>query len=82
MEELINCNTQTIAKLLDGRNGCAVVSAADDVINCGLRHTADTAQLVNRDITLLTQLDNSLPDSLTYSHGYHLFLSKLIPICY
>ena len=46
MEELINRDTQSIAKLFDGRNGSTVVSAADDIVHSGLCHTAHAAELV------------------------------------
>ena len=46
MEELVNCDTQSIAQLFDGRNGGAVVSAADDIVHSGLCHAAHAAELV------------------------------------
>ena len=81
MEELVNCNTQTIAQLFDRGYGRTVISAANDVVDGGLRNAANATQFVNRDITFLAQLNNSLPDSLAYGHRYHLFLSKMIPLC-
>ena len=80
MEELVNCNTQTIAQLFDRGYGCAVVSAANDVVHGGLRNTANAAEFVNGNIAFLTQLNDSLPDSFAYGHRYHLFLSKRIPL--
>ena len=82
MKKLVNGNTQPITQLLDGRDSRTVVSAANDVIYSRLCHTANTAKLVDGNVAFLTQLDNSQPDSLTYGHGHHLFLSKMIPICY
>ena len=54
MEKLVNCNTQTIAELFNSGHSSTVVSAADDVVHSRLRNTADAAQPVNGDITLLT----------------------------
>ena len=80
MEELIDCNTQTVTQLFDCGYSCAIVSAANNVVNSGLRNTANAAEFVNGDISFLAQLNNSLPDSLAYGHRYHLFLSKMIPL--
>ena len=40
MEELINCNTQTITQFLDRGYSSAVISVANNVIHGGLRYTA------------------------------------------
>ncbi len=81
MEEFVDCNTQTITQLFDRGYSSTIVSAANDVIYGGLRNAADATEFVNRDITFLAQLDNSLPDGFAYGHRYHLFLSKMIPLC-
>lgn len=46
VEELVNCDTQSVAQLFNGRNGGAVVSATDDIIYSRLCHAAHTAELV------------------------------------
>lgn len=46
MEELVNCDTQSIAQLFDGGNGSTVISTADNFVHSGLCHTAYTAELV------------------------------------
>ena len=43
MEELVNCDTQTIAKLFDRGYGGAVIASADDIIYCRLRYAAYAA---------------------------------------
>ena len=81
VEELVDCNTQTITQLFDRRHSRTIVPATDDVVYGGLCNTTNAAEFVNGNIAFLTQLDNSLPDSFAYGHRYHLFLSKMIPLC-
>ncbi len=81
-EELLDGNTQSITKLLDGRNGCAVITPTDNVVYGRLRHTTNAAQFVNGNIAFLAQLDNSLPNGFADGHEYHPFLhNKMIPVC-
>ena len=80
-KEFLNRNTQSVAKFLDRRNGSAIIPSADNIVHGGLRNTADAAELVNGDVSFLAQLNDSLPDSFAYGHRYHLFLSKMIPLC-
>ena len=47
IEEINDRDPQTVAKLLDRRNGRAVVSTADHVVHGRLRDAADRAQFVN-----------------------------------
>ena len=47
MEEVLNRDSQTIAELFDCRNRGAMVSSADDIVYCGLGHTAHATELVD-----------------------------------
>ena len=80
-KELLNCDTQAIAKLLDGRHSSAVIAPTNNIVYRGLCHTADAAEFVDGNIALLAELKNPLPDGFTNCHGYHLFLNKIIPVC-
>ena len=81
MEEFIDCDTQSIAEFLNCRYSSTVISAANDIVHGGLRNTANATEFINGNIAFLTQLNDSLPDSFAYGHRYHLFLSKMIPVC-
>ena len=52
IEEVDDRDPQSVAQLLDRRNGRAVVAATDHVIHGGLRDAADRAQLVNSQVAL------------------------------
>ena len=56
IEKVLNCDSQTIAEFLDCRNCCAAVPTADDVVYCGLGHTAHATELVDGNIALAAQL--------------------------
>lgn len=49
---------QPIAELLDGGDGDAVVSAADDIVEGGLGHAAEGRQTVDGDLPLGAQVQN------------------------
>ena len=78
IKEVLDCDSQTIAEFLDGRNCCAAVPTADDVVYCGLGHTAHATELVDGNIALAAQFQNTLLNSLADVHGYHLS-SLMIP---
>ena len=73
MEKLLNCDTQTVAELFYGRNGSAVVPTAYDIIYCGLRDSAQRAELVDGNISLIAQLQYPFSYSFSYGHRYHPF---------
>jgi hypothetical protein len=52
-EEFFDCDTQSITKLFDCGDSCAVIPAADNVVYGRLCNTANAAQLVNCDIAFL-----------------------------
>ena len=52
IEEINDCDPQTVTQLLDRRNGRAVVSTTDHVVHGRLRDAADRAQLVNSQVAL------------------------------
>ena len=54
IEEIDDRDPQSVAQLLDRRNGRAVVAATDHVIHGGLRDAADRAQFVNSQVALGT----------------------------
>ena len=54
IEEINDGDSQTVAQLLNRRNGRAVVAAADHIVHGGLRDAADCAQLVNSQVSLCT----------------------------
>ena len=67
---------QELAKLFDGRNRCAVITATDNVVDRRLGDTTHAAQLIDGDIVLATQFQNSFLDGFSDVHGYHLSLGK------
>ena len=73
MEKVLNADTQSVTQLFQGCDSRAVVSAADDIIDGGLRYTTQIAELVDGNPALSAQLDNTLSDSLSDVYGYHLF---------
>lgn len=75
-KEVFNRDTQSVAQLLYGGNGRAVIPAAHNVIHRGLRHTAHVAELIDGDITFLAQLKDSVAHSFTYVHGVSPFFRK------
>ena len=79
IEEVLDCDSQTIAEFLDCRNCCAAVPTADDVVYCGLGHTAHATELVDGNIALATQFQNALLNSFADVHGYHLSSLMMIP---
>ena len=79
IEEVLDCDSQTIAEFLDCRNCCAAVPAADDVVDCGLGHAAHAAELVDGNIALAAQFQNALLNSFADVHGYHLSSLMIIP---
>ena len=81
MEEFVDCNTQTVTQLLNSGHCCTVVSSANNIVHGGLRNATNAAKFVNGNIAFLAQLNDSLPDGFAYGHRYHLFLSKMIPLC-
>lgn len=56
MEKLLNGNAQAIAELFYGGYGCAAIASAHDVINSGLRHSAETTKFIYGDVPFLAQL--------------------------
>ena len=54
IEEIDDCDPQTVAQLLQRGNGGAVVAAADYIVYGGLRNAADRAQLVNSQVSFCT----------------------------
>ena len=54
IEEINDCDPQTVTQLLQRGDGGAVVSATDHIVHRGLRDAADRAQLVNSQVSLCT----------------------------
>ena len=79
IEEVLDRDSQTIAEFLDCRNCCAAVPTADDVVYCGLGHTAHATKLVDGNIALAAQFQDALLNSFTDVQGYHLFSMMMIP---
>ena len=73
IEEVLDCDSQTIAEFLDCRNCCAAVPTADDVVYCGLGHTAHATELVDGNISLIAQLQYPFSYGFSYGHRYHPF---------
>lgn len=78
IEKVLNRDSQTIAEFLDCRNCRTAVSTADDVICCGLGHTAHDTELVDENIALVSQFQDALLNSFNNVHGYHLFSLLMI----
>ena len=72
MKELFNSDTQPITQLLNGGDGSASVAAADNVVHSRLGDAAHMAQLVNGEISFLTQLQDAFFYCFAYIHGEHL----------
>ena len=68
VEEVLNGNSQTIAEFLDRGYSSAAVSSADNVVYCGLGHTAHAAEYVV--ITLQQKISRPL-DNLIYYRSVH-----------
>ena len=56
MEKFFQRDAQPIAKFLDGRDGGAVVSSVDNVVNGGLGYSAHRAKLVDGNLPLPAKL--------------------------
>ena len=54
MKEILYCDSESITELFDRRNGRAVVSSADDIIDGRLRNAAEIAEFVNGDALRIT----------------------------
>jgi hypothetical protein len=80
-EKNIDRNTQTVTQLLNCGHGSTIVSAANNVVNSRLRNTTDAAQLVDRNVAFLAQLNDSLSDSFTDGHWISPLSKKMIPLC-
>ena len=80
IEEVLDGDSQAIAKLLDRRNSGASVSAADDIVHRGLGHAAHAAEFIDRNVTLIAEFQDTFLDGLTDVHGDHLFSTMMIPI--
>ena len=52
VEEVDDRDPQTVAQLLNRRNGRAVVASADHIVHGGLRDSADRAQLIDSQVAL------------------------------
>ena len=76
IKELLNGNAQSVAKLFDSRNCCAVITATNDVVDRRLGDTTHAAQLIDGDIVLTAQFQNPFLDGFSDVHGYHLSLGK------
>lgn len=72
MKEVLNRDAQAVAEFFDRRYGHAVIAATDYVVHCGLRHSAHAAQLVDGDVLLAAELQNTLLYRLPNVHGHHL----------
>lgn len=72
IEKVLDGDAQPVAELLDCGNRCAVVAAADDIVDCGLRDAAHAAELIDRDAMFMAQFQNPFFDSLPDVQGYHL----------
>ena len=72
VEKVLNRDSQTIAELLDRRYSGTAVSSADDIVYRGLSHAAHAAELVDGNITLIAQLQDTFLDGFANVHGYHL----------
>ena len=59
MKEILYCDSESITELFDRRNGCAVVTSADDIIDGRLRNAAEIAEFVNGDALRITQFNDS-----------------------
>ena len=69
VEKLQDRDLQPVADLLDGGNGSGGVSAADDVVQRGLRDAADGGKLVERNIVRSAQLQYAKSDRFANSHN-------------
>ena len=72
VKKRFNGDAQTIAQLLNGGDGGAVIAPADDVVDGGLRHTAQCAQFVNGDVFGFAQLQYAQSNRFANGHRDHL----------
>ena len=75
MEEVLHGDPQPIAEFLDGRDRGAAVASADDVVDCGLGHTAHAAEPIDGNVTLPAQFQDAFLDGFADVHGVHLFFT-------
>ena len=68
-KELPDRDTQSVAQLFYGGNGGAVVSAADNVVDGGLRYAAEAAEPVDGQAVLPAQLQDTLSDCFADIHA-------------
>ena len=80
VEKVKDSDLQAVADLFYGGNGCAVISAANNVIEGGLRNAAQRCQLINGNAPCGTQLQYALACCFSDIHGitpqFHLRLIK------
>ena len=60
VEKLTDRNIQPVTDFLDGCDRGAVIATADDIVQGRLGNTTHGGQLVDRDVMLTAQLQNSL----------------------
>ena len=77
MEEVHNGDPQTVAQLLDGGDGGAVIPPADDVVNGRLCYPALGTKTIDRNIVFLTELQNPVSNRFSDCDTLHL-LSILV----
>ena len=80
VEKVLDGDSQTIAELLDRRNGGTAVASADNIVHRGLGYAAHAAEFIDRNVTLITEFQDAFLDGLADVHGDHLFSTMMIPI--
>lgn len=76
MKKLLDADTQTVAEFFDRGDRRAVISAADDVVDGGLGHTAQVAELVDAEFLFFAEIQNAQPYRFPDVHGYHHTFSR------
>ena len=69
VEKLTDRNIQPVTDFLDGCDRGAVIATADDIVQGRLGNTTHGGQLVDRDATLLTQLQYAQSHRFPNIHG-------------
>ena len=72
-EEILNRDSEPITYLLYCGYRSGVVASIHDIVQRRLGHSAHKAELIYIYIVLIAELYDPLPNSLSDSHGRHLF---------
>lgn len=77
-KEFCNGDVQTVAQFFDGGDGGAVIPSAGDIVDGGLRNTAERSQLIDGDAMDAAKLQYAEFYCGSYRHFIYPDLNELI----